>query len=356
MHVLREALGLLSARMRKIPARERPHYTPTQRFQILHLIDLAGLTREEAATLFGVAVGTLAEWAANANPETKTIGSTVKPEPPVRRYNDTVYHLAHDMAAFGFTGHGQIVRHLAHAGWRVARTSVRRYVKAARPPGPSAPVPQTPKRAVVARFVQHVWHLDLTEIPTFLGSFPHQLALLLDGASRFPLAAQLFLRKPNADDMLAFVERSFACLGTPRHLVLDKDGCFTATRFQERIEAWGLTLRFCSADNHRANSRLERFWSTLKNHVIRLNAPLALLAPEELQADIERALHYYAYCRPHAGLQGATPAEVYHGWEPQHRSTAQPPRGRRGEPPAPMPVTLHYLDGDRRLPFLCKVA
>ncbi|HLA78363.1 MAG TPA: DDE-type integrase/transposase/recombinase [Vicinamibacteria bacterium] len=354
--LLQQQVELFGVRLDKVPPRKRPHYTPVQRFMILMQMQLAGMAQPEAAARFRVSVGTISDWNASANPDTKTVGSTVKPTPPVRRYNDTVQHLTQLMAGFGFTGYGDIARHLARAGWRVARTTVRRYVKAPRPPSPGSQGPEAPSRPVVARYPHHVWHLDLTEIPAFLGTAPRLLAVLLDSASRLTLTARLFLKKPNAEDMLAFVERAFARLGKPRYLIVDQDGCFTATAFKERIEAWRVRLRFCSADHHRANAKLERFWGTLKNTLLRLDPPVELLAPKELEAVIDRALRYYAFHRPHCGLDGATPAEAYHGLDPEHLTAEQPPRGRRGDPSVPLPATIEHFEGDPRLPFLRKAA
>jgi putative transposase len=356
VHLLRETVDLLGARIDKLPARRRPHYTPVQRFRILQVTQLAGLSCDEASKLFRVSVATLSDWRASANPNTQTVGSTVKPSPPVRRYNDTVQHLIQVMAGFGFTGYGDIARHLARAGWRVARTTVRRYVKAPRMTTPPLPAPETPKRAVVARYPHHLWHLDLTTMPTFLGSTTRHLAVLLDSASRLPVASKLFQTQPNVEDMTAFVESAFTRLGTPKYLIADRDGCFIACAFQERIDAWHVQLRFCSAEHHRANARLERFWSTLKNVLLRLDPPLELLSSDELECEIERALRYYSLYRPHSGLGGSTPAEAYQDMTPASTLAVQPPRGRRGDTPVPMPVTLEYLDGDERLPFLRRAA
>jgi hypothetical protein len=140
VHLLREIVELLGARLDKLPARRRPHSTPVQRFRILQLMQLAGLSREETASLLRISVGTLSDWLASASPNRQTVGSTVKPIPPVRRYNDTVQHLTQVMAAFGFAGYGDIARHLAHAGWRVARTTVPRYVKAPQLTTPASPL------------------------------------------------------------------------------------------------------------------------------------------------------------------------------------------------------------------------
>jgi putative transposase len=356
VHLLREAADLLGARLDKLPARRRPHFTPVQRFRVLQLMQLAGLSLEEASKLFRVSIATLSDWRASANPDTRTVGSTVKPVPPVRRYNDTVQHLTQVMAGFGFTGYGDIARHLARAGWRVARTTVRRYAKAPRIITPPPPAPETPRRPVVARYPHHLWHLDLTAIPAFLGSAPRHLAVLLDSASRLPLASKVFENRPNVEQMTAFVESVFARLGTPKYLIADRDGCFIARAFQERIDAWHVRLRFCSAEHHRANARLERFWSTLKNVLLRLDPPLELLSSEELESAIDRALRYYAFHRPHSGLAGSTPAEAYQAMTPANALAVHPPRGRRGDAPVPMPVLLEYLDGDRRLPFLRRAA
>lgn len=298
--LLREALDLLGARFDKFPERCRPHYTPVQRFRILRLKHLAQLTHEEAARLFRVSPGTIARWEVEANPESQTVGSTITPTPPVRRYSDTVHHLVQTLAVLRFGRPRALAQHLALAGWRIAKTTVRRYLKQPRVPGPELPSPQTSKRAVKARFPHHVWHLDLTQIQGFLRSTTFSLATLLDSHSRMPLSWRVFEQPATAQDMCALVDEACAVHGKPRHLVVDKGGEFTAHVFKERISAWRANLRFCSADNHRANSRLERFWLGLKT-VLRLRPPSAHwpLSRADLERDVERAMTYYARFRPH---------------------------------------------------------
>jgi transposase InsO family protein len=121
------------------------------------------------------------------------------------------------------------------------------------------------------------------------------------------------------------------------------------------MDAWRINLRFCSAQNHRANSRLERFWRSLKS-LIHLGPFSRPLTPVELEADIQLALRYYTHFRPHQGLAGATPMEVYLGGEPACRQAVSPPRGKRGEPTVPWPARIEYLEDDQRFPFLRKVA
>lgn len=350
-YVLREAVEILGARIDKLPPRQRPHFTPAQRFRILELVHLAGLTREEAATLFHVSVTTLSDWQRNANPAAKTVGSTLKPQPPIRRYGDPTRHLVQVMARLGFHGYRTIAGQLALAGWRVARSTVRRVLKEPPVPDPSRPA-TTAKQAVVARFVHHVWHVDLTVVPGFLGTTSRQLAVILDGFSRIPVAAAVFLGQPSADQMTAFIEVALARHGKPRHIIVDQASYFTALDFQERIKAWRVNLRFCSADNHRANARIERFWGTLKNALLDLRAPVSLRAEVEQVAEIDRALRYYVSHRPHSALGGATPGEILAGAEPRHLRAVQPPRGRPGDPGPACPVVADYFEGDPRLPLL----
>lgn len=353
VHAQREIIELLGARLDKLPPRQRPHYTPVQRFRILQIKSLLGLAQDEIAHLVRVSVGTIAGWETSANPASKTVGSTVAAIPPVRRYEDSVHHLVQLMAAIGFAGYDTIAGHLLQAGWRVARSTVRRYLKEPLvvPTGDS-PAPETPKRAVVARFPHHVWHLDLTEIPSFLGSASRQLALVLDSFSRVPLATRLFPGEPTAAQMSTFVESALCQHGSPRHLIVDRAGYFIASEFREYVDARNVNLRFCSADHHRANSKLERFWGTLKHRLLDLRPAVSLVSDAELAASIDRAPRYYTFHRPHTGLRGATPAEALDGAESRSLRAVQPPRGRRGKPCRPAPFVIDFFEGDHRLPLL----
>jgi hypothetical protein len=186
----------------------------------------------------------------------QAVGSTVQARPPIRRYNDTVHHLTQSLAGLGFGGYSKISQHLARAGWKVAKTTVRRYLKQPRQPA-SAPEAK-PRRPLGARFPDHVWHLDITLVEGFLRGAPLSLATLLDSHSRMPLLWRLYDTATTAEQMVALVEDGFRACRKPRHLVVDKGGEFTATHFRERIGAWRVALRYDSAQNHRANARLAR--------------------------------------------------------------------------------------------------
>ena len=99
---------------------------------------------------------------------------------------------------------------------------------------------------------------------------------------------------------------------------------------------------------------IERLWRTLKDTLgLRLLRPSAA---EDLMEKIEIGLFHYAHFRPHQGLGGATPAEIYFGRTPSHLSAIPPPRGRPGEGEMDSPFRIDYLDAERLLPLLVRKA
>ena len=171
-----EALEILGARFARLPERRRPHFSPGQRFRILEIKNLLGWSAHEAARVFLVCSNTILNWEAVADPETATVGSTVKPAPPLRRAADVARALAGRMAALGFGGQDLVARILARAGWKVSARSVGRYRREWLPPPPSqAPDRPRPTRPVVANFIHHVWMMDVSVVHQFLGPAALQL-------------------------------------------------------------------------------------------------------------------------------------------------------------------------------------
>jgi hypothetical protein len=112
-----ELLEIVAARWDKLPEHRRPHYTPHQRWLILHAARLRGDSAVEIAHTVRVSVNTIRNWTTELalDPERQTVGSLVKPTPPVRRYSDSVRHLVQAMAGLGFRRRSP-VRSLAPAG------------------------------------------------------------------------------------------------------------------------------------------------------------------------------------------------------------------------------------------------
>ena len=258
---------ILSERWQKIPERRRPHYTPHLRFQILELKSLLGLSQKETAQLFAISRNTVARWEQEvaAHPGQETVGSLVRPQPPVRRYADVVRHLVHTMRLNGFGGCQQIAQTLGRAGWKISKRSVGRMFKE-KPP--QTPVPErTAKsgRAPRARRPNHIWMADITTIPSLFRLFSFKLVVVLDVFSRMPLVAKVFWKEPSARQMGRLIQRAALRFGPPRHFVSDKGTQFTAKRFRKTLRRFGTRQRFGAIGRHGSIATIERFWRTLKD-------------------------------------------------------------------------------------------
>ncbi len=350
-HLLQESIEILAARWDKIRERHRPHYTPEQRYRILRVRDLLALSRDETARIFRVSKTTIDRWEAEstAAPEVDTVGSLVKPSPPVRRYADVVRHLVGSMALCGFGGNDSIARILARAGWKISSRTVARVRKEKPYPSP-APEESALSRSVIARYPNHLRMADLTEIPGLFRLFSFRLAVVLDAFSRMPLVACVFCREPRARDLARLVENAAATYGPPRHFVSDQGTQFTAAAFRKTLEHLRIRHRFGAVGKTGSIALIERLWRTLKNLLgLRILRPLLL---SDLRRRLELGLFYYANLRPHQALGGATPAEIYLRLEPAHLAAVHPPRGKLGQGPRASPFQIRYLDPERRLPVL----
>jgi transposase InsO family protein len=359
LHVtlLREAVDILGSRWDKLPERQRPHFTPEARFRILRLKTLLALPAEETARTFRVCVGTVLRWEHEAlrEPARPTIGSLVKPHPPVRRYCDIVRHLIQTLALAGFPGDRSTAAHLARAGFKIARRTIQR-IRKEKPIAPlPSPAPVALGRAVRARFPHHVWMFDLTEIPGFLRLFSFKLALVFDVFSRMPLAARVFYAEPSAHDIARLFHSAARRFGPPRHSVSDQGPQFTATAFRQALSRHGVRHRYGALGRSGSIALIERCFRTLKA-IARTREQ-----PPLLRSDLERRLtvsfDYYAWLRPHQGLVGTTPAERLMGQRPQHLDAVPPPRGQPGEHVAlQTPFEVRYLDRQPHLPYLVRIA
>ena len=183
-----EAVEILSSRLAKIPERHRPYYSPAARSRILEMRNLLAWSAQETARGILVCPNAILNWERAADPQAHSVGSCVKPQPPVRRAHDVVRSLAQLMSRLGFGGQDLISRILARAGWKVSARSVGRYRKQ-RTVSPLPPPTRSPRttQPVVARFVHHVWMMDVSEVKQFLGPSLH-MAAVFDAFSRAPRA------------------------------------------------------------------------------------------------------------------------------------------------------------------------
>jgi transposase InsO family protein len=150
------------------------------------------------------------------------------------------------------------------------------------------------------------------------------------------------------------IQRAARCFSPPRHFVSDKGSQFTASRFRKSLRRLGTRQRFGAVGRYASISIIERLWRTVKDS-LRLRS-FKPLTKRELERRLELGLHYYTYLRPHQGLGGATPAEIYSGQPSAHLAAVHPPRARPREGPVDSRFEIAYLDPDKMLPVLIRNA
>ena len=173
-------------------------------------------------------------------------------------------------------------------------------------------------------------------MPGLFGLWRFKLAVVSDGFSRFPLAARVFLQEPTAQSILRLFEIDVERFAVPRHLVTDQGSQFIAKEFLDRVKELGALHRFGAIGKTGSIALIERLWRTLKQYLALVAfKPLVL---DELEQRLILGLAHYAVLRPHPGLAGATPAEVYFGQDPVSRH-AIPPHPLADAPASASPIS-----------------
>ncbi len=156
---------------------------------------------------------------------------------PVNRFPDFVTLVVKQLRAVcPLLGKVRIAQMLARAGLVLSASTVKRMLERTvpRPRPPADPEPRAPEearetslsagRVVFARYPGHVWHIDLTVVPTALGfwvpwlpfalaqrwPFGAWIAVVLDHFTRSAVASGVFTKEPTAPEVLSVLDRGVA--------------------------------------------------------------------------------------------------------------------------------------------------
>jgi putative transposase len=374
---LAEEIRIKDARMKRIASLRRPHYVPAERMSILELRAARGWSTQQTADAFLVTPATIAYWMKRLDEEGPD--ALVRIPEPVNKFPDFVRYAVQRLKALcPVLGKVKIAEILCRAGLHLGATTVGRILKESPSPKPREESVTT-GRVVTAREPNHVWHIDLTAVPTGGGfwapwlplalpqcwPFCWWLAVVIDHYSRRAMGFAVFSKRPDSLSVRRFLGRTIARVEvTPKYLICDKDRVFWCSAFKRWCKRKGIRPRFGAVGKHGSIAVVERLIRTMKDEATR-----RIVVPQ-LQAQFRRQLtSYFAWYnehRPHTTLHGATPNELYFRVRPANRRPRIEPRKRwprsspcakpitiaAGQPGDRFELLVDFHDGRRHLPIV----
>lgn len=374
--LLKEELAIKDDRLGRMPPRRRPHYGPIQRMRILQLKAARGWSLSQTARTFAVNEDTIASWLKRVDEEGER--ALVQVAEPVNKFPDYVGHLVRWLKSMcPAMGKLRIAQVLGRAGLHLGATTVRAMLR--EDPESTEPVEvalsdepiAVSTRVLRAKRPDHIWHIDLTVVPTTAGfwvpwlpfsklqcwPFCWWVAVVLDHYSRRVQAFALFPTMPASNDISALLERVIRRTGTkPKYIITDKGRQFIAASFKSWCRRRHVRLRYGAVGEQGSIAVLERFMRSMKSECTRhILVPLRLDAMRE---ELACYVIWYNEHRPHQALDGMTPAEIYRGDEPPTPRGCFEPRPRwpmpvgRQQRASRLHLTVRFLEGRRHLPVV----
>jgi hypothetical protein len=225
--LLGEEIRIKDARMASVPPARRPHYQPTECLAILELRAARCWSLERTAQVFQVTAATIASWGKRLDENGPH--ALLRTPGPVNKFPDFVRACVQRLQCLRpRLGKVKIAQILARAGLHLAATTVGR-IRKETPGVPPTPPPEgtmPPAGVVTANRPNHVWHVDLTVVPTGAGfwvpwlpfalpqcwPFCWWLAVVIDHFSRKALGYAVFKQQPTSQQVRQFLGRLIAVL------------------------------------------------------------------------------------------------------------------------------------------------
>jgi len=375
--LLQEEMRIKDARMLRIPAQRRPHYPPVERLAILELRAARAWSMAQTARRLLVTTATVASWMGRLDEDGPR--ALIQTRDPVNRFPDFVAYIVRRLKVLCPTmGKVKIAQILCRSGLHLGSTTVQRMLADRSRPVPT-PVSSPFRRAVISRNPNHVWHVDLSTVPTSFGfwtswfpwSLPQRwpfcwwIAVAVDHYSRRIMGFAVFDQQPTSIAVRTFLGRAIGRAGaTPRHLITDQGKQFRDKGFRRWCRRRGIRQRFGAVGKYGSIAIVERVIRTLKNECTR-----RLLVPyrrPQFQRELSLYVRWYNGHRPHDALETRTADEVYFGlapaclaprYEPRRRWPRRSPcagpqaeeRGRRGER---LTLNVRFLARRKHLPIV----
>ena len=269
---------------------------------------------------------------------------------PVNRFPDFVRYVVQGIKTLCPTmGKRMLAQTLARAGLHMGTTTVGRILQE-KPAPPPQTMEQTESkgRVVTAKRPDHVWHIDLTVVPTGAGMWcawlPFALSqwwpfcwwvlVMVDHFSRRATGVGVYTTRPDCRAVCTSLGQMLRRVGAPpKYIVCDRDSVFDCDAFGRWVKRKGIRPpRYGAVGRHGSIAVVERFILTLKQMLRQIR--LISLRRESFRDELIAITQWYNGHRPHVTLDGKTPNEVYKSCFPANRKPRIEPRPRwpRGSP------------------------
>ena len=151
-----------------------------------------------------------------------------------------------------------------------------------------------------------VWQTDVTYI-RLRGGWVY-LTALIDVHSRMIVDWELSTTM-DSGFILIMLKRTLARV-KPEILNSDQGSQYTSDNYIETVKEAKVAISMDGRGRATDNAYIERFWRTLKQQEVYLHE---YSSPKEARNRIAAFIESYNYFRPHQGLNGKTPGQVYQG-------------------------------------------
>ena len=365
--LVQEQLNLLRSRFTRVSPRCRPYYTATERMRILELRAARAWNIMQTAEHFLVEPETVSSWMKRIDEHGPA--ALVQIKEPINKFPQYVRHITQRLKILCPTmGKKRIAEVLTAASLYLAATTAGRFLnkQTSDPPDPlvssdkpheSEDATQTP--VVTAKYPNHVWHMDLTVVPTHSGfwtswipfslpqryPFCYWIAVIIDHFSRRIMTMALFLKEPSAHEIKMFLSRTIRSVRqNPKYLISDQGPQLKADSLAQYCKRKHIKHRFGAIGQHGSIAVIERFIRSLKDECTRrICIPLRA---EDMVWELNLYVEWFNTYRPHLWLDGLTPHQRYHGL------SRGPPISEAEIKNVRLDLQVSYLEGRHHLPIV----
>ena len=146
------------------------------------------------------------------------------------------------------------------------------------------------------------------------------IGAVLDVFSRKVVAIRAFARVPKARDVRRMLRGAFVEFGTPSYLVTDRGCQFKADALSKFLKRRGVLRRYGAVARWQSVAVIDRFFKSFKGEYASRWFVLQPLA--RINDALHRYVRWFSIHRPHQGIGGRAPDEVYFRRSRRHRVAA----------------------------------